>query len=447
MFETLTTIIAFIVVLGILIFVHELGHYLAARHVGVRVETFSIGFPPKMWGKKIGDTDYIVSWLPIGGYVKLFGQNMDDEDPDDPTNYASKSILQRFYILVAGPVMNLVFALVFMPLVFIAGIDTPKYLQESPTIYQVQEEGFAKKIGLQPGDQVLSVNGVSVKTWEEALTQINQIESSNLSIEILRDNKVQNHSGTLEELKTLGLGWIYKIAPVIGGFSENSPIQQAGLQVGDRLVRLNDIPIENWHEISGAIQAIQGPPPMIEEGNAPDPSTLAGTPMMVTAERNGMVETVEVTPYYNTMTQSFLLGMNVENLKRSYGVVESVEMGTERLLYMGSMTFYFLGKLLSGNGSMDELGGPLKIGIVIGEAARTGIANLFFLMAFISLQLGIFNLLPIPALDGGHIFFLIVEKIKGGPLSQAIREKTQMVGFAILMVFMIAVTYNDILQL
>ena len=129
----LTTLIAFLIVLGILIFIHELGHFLAARHVGVRVEAFSIGFPPTLWGKKIGDTEYRISWIPVGGYVKLFGQNVNDEDPNDQTNYASKTLFQRLYILAAGPLMNLLFALIFMPIVFWIGMDLSLIHISEPT--------------------------------------------------------------------------------------------------------------------------------------------------------------------------------------------------------------------------------------------------------------------------------------------------------------------------
>ena len=154
----LTTLIAFLIVLGILIFIHELGHFLAARHVGVRVEAFSVGFPPTLWGKKIGDTEYRISWIPVGGYVKLFGQNVIDEDPDDPTNYASKTLFQRLYILIAGPLMNLLFALIFMPLVFWIGMNTPAYLDDSPRIKDVQDGSYSQQLGIQANDEIIAVN-------------------------------------------------------------------------------------------------------------------------------------------------------------------------------------------------------------------------------------------------------------------------------------------------
>ncbi len=440
----ITTILSFILVLGFLVFIHEMGHYLAARHVGVRVETFSIGFPPKMWGKKVGDTEYIFSWIPLGGYVRLFGQNMDDEDAKDPTNYASKSIFQRFYILVAGPGVNLLFAFLFMPLVYMAGISMPKYFLEPAVISFVQENGFAKRIGLQNGDEIVSVNGNPVKNWEEVNAKLSSLETSEAFLEVVRAGYSQTVTGSLADLKKEGPGWRPKIAPVIGGFTEASSVEQAGLEIGDRLLSINGIAVKEWGDISQIIQKSQ-PPVNKEVTVSSDSMNPLGIPVDLKFEHEGEVQTTTITPTYNATTQSYLLGVKIEQTNRSYGLLKSVEMGTDRIVFITGMTFQFIGKMFSGQGSLDDLGGPLRIGVVIGDAVRTGLADVFFLMAVISLQLGIFNLLPIPVLDGGHIFFLGIEKLKGGPLSAAIRERTQLVGFALLMCFMIVVTYNDIL--
>ena len=159
------TLITFIAVLGFLIFIHELGHYMAAKHVGVRVETFSIGFPPTIYGKKVGDTEYKVSWIPLGGYVRLFGQNVTDEDPTDSSNYASKSILQRIYILIGVPAMNLLFALFCMPLLYMIGVQSPAYLDEMAKLRKIDQGSIAEKIGLQANDQIFTVNGNEVLNW------------------------------------------------------------------------------------------------------------------------------------------------------------------------------------------------------------------------------------------------------------------------------------------
>jgi len=434
----LITLIAFLIVLGILIFIHELGHFLAARHVGVRVEAFSVGFPPTLWGKKIGDTEYRISWIPVGGYVKLFGQNVDDEDPNDPTNYAHKSLFQRLYILTAGPLMNLLFALIFMPLVFWIGMETPAYLDDSPRIKDVQDGSYSQKLGIQANDEIIAINGTFVKNWEELHNTMGSIPpSETLVFDIDRKGNSIYIEGSAIEMHRLGsMGWSPYLVPVVGGFSSGSPAERAGIKVGDKITRINELVIGDWSNISPSVQKI-----MTAESKKPD-STLK-----VELERNSEVKFVEVTPFFETNSQRWLLGMSMSKKFRSHSLGESFALGISRLWFITKGTFSFLGQMFKGEGSMDDLGGPVKIGMVIGDAVRSGISDLFFLMAFISLQLGIFNLLPIPALDGGHILMLLIEKINGKPLSTTIRERTQMIGFSALLFLMIFVTWNDLVSL
>jgi len=437
----LTTILSFLAVLGVLIFIHELGHFLAARHVGVRVEAFSIGFPPTAWGKQIGETEYRLSWVPIGGYVKLFGQNVEDENPEDKTNYAAKSIFQRLYILVAGPAMNLLFALIFMPLVFLIGMDMPAYLNEPPLIQKVQPGSYAQEIGIRANDEIISVNGNYVKNWEELHSALGKVSpEKTIILEVDRAGSLVILKGSGTEMRKAGpMGWSPFIAPVVGEFIGESPALQAGIQTGDKVKRIDGRPIHDWTEISPAVQQF-----MKENVNNKE---KAFKTLTVELERNGDVQFVEVTPFLEPKSQKWLLGMRMFKIPSSYSFGESVILGTSRLWFLTKATFSFLGQIFQGEGSMDDLGGPVKIGMVIGDAVRSGIAELFFLMSFISLQLGIFNLLPIPALDGGHIFMLLIEKFKGGPLSVTMREKTQMVGFSLLISLMIFVTWNDLMSL
>ena len=437
----LTTILAFLIVLGILIFIHELGHYLAARHVGVRVEAFSVGFPPTLWGKQIGETEYRISWIPVGGYVKLFGQNVNDEDPDDPTNYASKTLFERLYILTAGPMMNLLFALIFMPLVFWIGMEIPAYLDDSPRIKHVQQGSYAQQLGIQANDEIVAVNGTFVKNWEEFHNVLGQISpADSLIFDIDRGgNSIYIEGSAIEMHRAGSMGWSPFLEPVVGGFSGKSPAKLSGIQVGDKITGINGSPINDWSDISPTVQKL-----MKADGiNALNP----GSGLTVELERNAEVEFVEVTPYFDSRSQRWLFGMSMSKNVRSHSLGESIVLGSSRLWFITKATFSFLGQMFKGEGSMDDLGGPVKIGMVIGDAVRSGISDLFFLMAFISLQLGIFNLLPIPALDGGHIFMLLVEKINGKPLSIAIRERTQMIGFSVLIFLMIFVTWNDLVSM
>ena len=437
----LTTILSFLAVLGVLIFIHELGHYLAARHVGVRVEAFSIGFPPTAVSKHLGETEYRISWLPVGGYVKLFGQNVTDEDPEDPANYAAKSLLQRLYILVAGPAMNLLFALLFMPLVFWIGMDVPAYLFEEPYIHNVQQGAYAEQLGVRANDKIITVNGSKVRNWEELHSVLSQISpAENLILEIDRaGNSILMESSRIEMQRTKDMGWSPLLNPIVGEFSGKSPAEKAGIRAGDKVNAINGQPIQDWIDISPVVQNI-----MKDSSNT---SNVSAKFLIVEIERNAVIQFVKVAPYLETKSKRWLLGMSMQKIPRSHSFNESLVLGSARLWFLAKTTFSFLGQMFQGEGSIDELGGPIKIGIVIGEAVRSGIAELLFLMSFISLQLGIFNLLPIPALDGGHIFMLILERFKGSPLSIAMRERTQMIGFSVLISLMVLVTWNDLMSL
>tara|TARA_B100000700_G_scaffold121252_1_gene136107 strand:+ start:2335 stop:3642 length:1308 start_codon:yes stop_codon:yes gene_type:complete len=433
----ITTVLSFLLVLGVLIFIHELGHFIAARHVGVKVEAFSIGFPPTALSKKIGETKYIISWVPIGGYVKLFGQNVTDENKNDPTNYASKSILQRLYILIAGPLMNLLFALIFMPIVFWMGVDIPAYLKNKPFIQKVEISSYADKLGLAANDKIISINGNYVNSWETLNNILNQISpSEKFSLEFERAGNSFIIEGSAIKMHRAGqMGWSPKIAPIVGGFTQNSPAKNGGIQSGDIIKKINGQQILDWSEISPEIQKIM----KVNKTNKEK--------IFIELERKGEPLFKEVLPYFEEDSQKWFLGMRIQNISRSHSFKDSLILGIERLLFLTKSTFNFLGQMIIGDGSVDDLGGPIKIGIVIGEAVRSSLVDLFFLMSFISLQLGIFNLLPIPALDGGHIFMLLLEKLKGGPLSKSAREKTQLVGFSILISLMIFVTWNDVMGL
>jgi regulator of sigma E protease len=425
----LLTVLWFLIVLSILVFVHELGHYLAARHVGVRVQRFSIGFPPKLIGKQVGETEYLISWIPLGGYVKLEGQNLDDENPNDPRNYAAKTKLQRLYILIAGPVMNLVLALVLMPLVFMLGVDTPRYRSGPAILAEVQAGTPAAQAGFRAGDRIVRLGGQETSTWNQ-LDQVmsDQSLTGNLVFRVERNGTgVDLTAPAIALASSQPFGWKPLVEPVIGQISPRSPAERAGLLSGDRVLAVNGTPVRQWEQM----------PSEIQKG--------LGAQLKLDVERNGQRLQLAVTPM--KQGNAWIIGISPGTVTERYGVLSSIRLGTERIVQITGSTFSFLGHLVAGKSSLDALGGPVKIGVVIGEAARNGFDKLLFLMALISLQLGIFNLLPIPALDGGHIFLLGVERLVGGPLSVKVRERAQLIGFSLLIVLILVVTYNDVLQL
>ncbi len=438
--SVLLTIVSFLIVLTILVFVHESGHALAARHVGVRVERFSIGFPPRILSKTIGETEYVFSLTLLGGYVKLLGQNIDDEDASDPRNYASKTILQRCYILVAGPAANLVLALLLMPVVFMLGVDTPAFQHGPAHIAGTRDGSLAEQAGFLPGDRIVAVGEVETPVWSEVYreTARQAVARDTVSFDVQRGSgsrKLELESSPI--MAGEPIGWKPLIAPVVGALvSSSSPAAGAGLEPGDRITAIAGTPVTQWSHISREIQrgAISWE---IQRGT--------GRELAFAVERNGETLKLNIAPEYNEDSKSWLIGISTPRVRRSYGLLESIRLGTARLWDITSTTFIFLGRLVSGAGSMDALGGPVKIATVVGEAVKTGAANLIFWMAFISLQLGIFNLLPVPPLDGGHIFLLALEKCKGSPLNARLREGAQLIGFSLLILLLVLVTYNDIL--
>ena len=431
----MTTIFYFILVLGFMVLIHELGHFLAARHVGVRVERFSIFFPlpfssrfipDSLYKKTIGDTEYVINWLPLGGYVKLTGQNLDDEDPADPVNYASKSKWRRAYILAAGPLMNLAAALVLMAAYHMIGVERLDY---QPVVVRVEANSIADRAGLMAGDRIVRVGASEVadfKGLQDAM--LDEVpRDSQVSMTVERDGQLRT-----VEVPTTGLmagqplGARYLIPPVVGHFSPDSPASAAGLNIGDRIISVDGRPVKIWDDISPAIQKGEGRPVVIE------------------VERQATQISVTIPPRFNAGRKRWQIYIAPPTRVEQFGPLAAVAEGGKRLIALTDTTFRFLGQLITGRASLDAVGGPVKIAVVVGQFARGSLIDLIFLMAIISLQLGIFNLLPIPALDGGHLFLLGVEALKRSPLSRRIRERVQMVGLSLLLLLFVTITYNDI---
>lgn len=341
----MTTILAFIFVVGILVLIHELGHFLAARWAGIRVERFSIGLPKHIWKKTIGDTEYCIGIVPLGGYVKMAGmidESMDDKIEGKPDEFMSKPIWKRAIVIAAGPIMNIVLAIVlFAGIAFFAGI--PELV---PEIRAVLENSPAQSIGLQPGDRILNVAGQEIKTWQE-LTAIIHANPE----------------------KPLAMVW----------------------------------------------------------------------------ERSGERMSAEVTPRLDPDAKIGLIGISPKEIRRAVGFIESWSMGANISWQVTSQMGVMLGRLLRGEGSLKkELTGPIGIAMIAGEAARQGLESLFELMALISINLALMNLLPIPVLDGGHLVFLGLEAVMRRPVSVRTRMVMHQVVIALLLLLTVFITFNDI---
>ncbi len=430
----MTTIIVFILVISVLVFVHEMGHFLVARWVGVRVKEFSIGMPPKALSIKRGDTEYKIGWLPLGGYVRLEGQNIDDEDSSNPQNYAAKNKAQRFLILVAGSAMNLVFALILMWAFLWVGIKVPAYYQSIPVISAVDVSSIAENAGLRKGDQIVSVQGEKVTSWANFFQSIEtqSTRSDVLLVNYLRENTSKERTAQMDakavSADTSALGLVPYQPAQVGGFTPNSPAKRAGIEVGDLIKNINDEAVSGWTELAEKVQATKG------------------LPVTLAISRNGEPLAISVKPLINDDGRP-LIGITQPITIEREPPFSALYLAAKRLLDISARTFAFLGTLFTGKASFDALGGPVMIGAALGSAAQKGFSDLLFLTAFISLQLAIFNLLPIPALDGGHIFILGLEWVTRRPLSPKWRERIQVAGVIFLIGLILIVTLNDVLRL
>ncbi len=427
------TVIIFTICLGILIFVHEFGHFIMARLKGIRVLKFSLGFGPKIIGKKVGDTEYLVSALPLGGYVKMAGENL-DEATMAPDEFPAKSVGARASVVLSGPAMNIVIAFLLMPLVFLVGIKMPAFLEEAPVVAWLEEGSPAQIAGVEVGDRIVRIDGKSMTDWEDVATIISTRPELGLKVELERSNNVQEvilkDSGTVNKAGSGFAGMLPDMPPVIGKVSKGYPAEKEGLEAGDLIVEINNMPVFNWYQVSSLIRA-----------NAGEELTLA-------VKRVDKRVIAKVTPVKDPAAGHGIIGImnQQETIVKKFGLADSIKHGMSKALELTVLTFDVLKRLVSMNISIETLGGPIMIAKLTGEAAQSGFSDLIAFLAFLSLQLGILNLLPIPVLDGGWIVFLIIEKIKGSPLSRKTMEVAQTVGFAMLIMLIIIVSYNDILR-
>ena len=431
----MTTLIAFIVVLGILVFIHELGHFLVAKKVGVAVEKFSLGFGPKIFGFVKGGTEYCVSIIPLGGYVKMKGEEHEGEEvTGDPREYGSRSIKERAGIVVAGPVMNLLLAVFLSPLPFLLGMEVPSYLFQSAKIGWVASEGAAAKVGIQPGDEIIEIDGKSVDTWKKVQRAWLSDSDLQIALKVRRAGEVLSFTLSVEEgmdgMRSFG-GIRPSLDPIVGDVDPHLPAARAGILSGDRILSVGGIPIVHWDQLTQQIRSKKDEPLLIE------------------VERQGEKFSFTVTPQWNEEFQIPQIGISVAQETRVYreSFFSSLRSGIERTVDLTGLTLVILGKLVTGNLSIKALGGPILIAQASGEAARQGLAELIAFMAFLSLQLGVLNLLPIPALDGGHLLFVAIEAIRRKPLSLRMRAIASQVGFFVLIVFVLIVSYHDLMRL
>ena len=427
----MTSLLAFLFVLGVLVFVHELGHFVVARHHGVRCLTFSLGFGPKLIQTKRGDTVYCVSAIPLGGYVKMAGESPEDRREGKDDEFLSKTKWQRFQILIAGPAMNIILAVAVMTVVLYQGAQVPAYEQEPPVVGTVDEGSPAAAAGIQPGDRILSVAGREVETWEELVYAVVPRADREIAVTVRRDGDLRTFEMTPVAQTSYNLGDIGvgpEIFPQVISLSPGtaSAAREAGIQVGD------------------VIEAVEGSP-VAMESLVEVINTSANTPLALRIRRDGVPQEVVVTP--RLVGDVGLIGVGLSPFEvRTVepGPFEAFTMSLEQNYEWSGLIFQTLWGLLTRETSPTQLVGPVGIAQLSGSAAQIGWVTLFGLMSMISLNLGILNLLPIPILDGGHIFIMAMEGISRRDFSVRLKERMLLAGFVVLMTLMVTVIYNDL---
>ena len=428
----MTSLLAFIFVIGVLVFVHELGHYLAARRVGVRVLTFSLGFGPKLLKTQRGDTEFCVSAIPLGGYVRMAGENPDDRRTGQDDEFLSKTKWERFQILIAGPAMNVVLAIVVMTGVLYQGAEVPAYETEPPVVGTVAGGSAAERVGIRAGDRVVSVAGRVVETWEELFRAV--LPRAAREIEVVVRNaggervlRVTPDSQTEFEMGDLGIGPV--LQPQIRSVTPGEPAAAAGIQTGD------------------VIEAVEGDAVSSDELVARI-NAHAEQPLRLLVRRGESRRDVLVTPALRGDVG--LIGVSISPFEvRTIdpGFFEAFQLSLARNYEWSGLIFETLVGLFTADTSPRQLVGPLGIAQLSGGAAEIGLVALLSLMSMISLNLGILNLLPIPVLDGGHIAIMAIEGVSRRDFSLRVKERMLLVGFVALMMLMVTVIYNDLTRI
>ena len=437
------TLISFIVAISILVAIHEYGHYIVAKKLGVKILCFSIGFGKPLWQKRFGkdQTNFVIASLPFGGYVKMLDKRETEVKEDEVhREFTSQSVWTRIAIVAAGPAFNFIFAIFAYWLMFVVGVSGIK-----PVIGNIDTEGLAKQSNLVSGYEIVSITNNQTPIWDVAVKNIIPavVDRSQAVLE-LKDK--QDFSGTTGEIKVENLfeqlgfqPWRPTIEPVVGVVVEESPAADAGFKANDKIISVNKTTITDWLDV---VDIVSGKPAEI---------------LKVVVLRNGQPKTLQVIPEKIVRDGKTIgrLGIGHKSgssypeemrVTHGYSVFESLPRAVARTWDFSVLTLKMMGKIFTGEISVKNLSGPVSIARYAGYSASAGLARFLDFLAIVSISLGILNLLPIPILDGGHLTYYMIEVVRKKPVSDETQEFASRIGMILLLSLMGVALYNDIIR-
>jgi len=434
------SVIAFVAILGFMILIHEFGHYAMAKLLGVRVEQFAIGFGKRLVGFRKGETEYRINILPLGGYVKMSGENPMDARSGDPGEFLSHPRWHRFIIAIAGPTMNILFAIGLLTIVYMVHFEHPLYLDKPAVVASVRPDSPASSIGIQAGDRIASIDGIDNPTWEQVSFKEMLNPNQPLAVTIQRGNRSLQKT-LIPDLQIShdgygSAGWYADEPVVVGNLEPDMPAEKVGIKQGDKIIAMDGKPLPS---IESMIESLQ---------------QSEDKPVELTAVRDGQTLKFRVQPVLAKTEEPgqerYRIGFQgkTEMKVESLPFIQALDHSLEDNKTYAALILQLVQKLIQHKVSIKAFSGPIGIAQDAGQAAQEkGWTPLLGLTSGISLNLGILNLLPIPILDGGVILLLFVETLIRRDISLQIKERIYQVAFVFLVLFTVVVIYNDIAKM
>jgi regulator of sigma E protease len=438
MSDFLTSVVAVIGVLGFMILIHEFGHYAVAKLLGVRVEQFAVGFGKRLVGFRKGETDYRINAIPLGGYVKMSGENPMDQRTDDPREFMNHSRWHRFLIAIAGPAMNILLAIFLLTTVYMVHYEYPVYLDKAAVLDGVKPGSAAAQAGLQSGDRIIKVDNIENPTWEQLEPRVWLSPNQPLTVSVQRGNQVFEKTIVPKPVTSSEVGsagWFPEDSVVVGRVEPSLPAAKAGIKEDDRIVALNGQPVHSLESVIDSLQQTKAQPVDLTVLRGDQSLHFHMSPVLSKTE--------------DPKEDRYRLGFsNKGEIKvTTLPFAKALKLSLERNRQYSIMILELAKKLVERKISLRAVSGPIGIAQEAGYAAQQkGWTPLMELTAGISLNLGIFNLLPIPILDGGVILFLAIEGLMRRDISMNIKERVYQAAFVFLVLFAVMVIYNDLMK-